>query len=134
MPELFEIISSILVLINWFFRIRNDPTVSKVLQSIWADPTSSEQKNWKKSSLPGQGHVYPLDSSSKAKHGPNNSQAPIWPPQISTAIRDANLELQEIHYNPRNVILEFKGVDSGETLWLQVCVFTDIYIYGLAEG
>lgn len=126
MPELFEIISSIMVLINWFFRVQDDPTVSKVLQSIWADPTGSEQKQFKKSSLPGQGHVYPLDSSSKAKCGSNSSQTPIWPPQILTPIQDAKLELQEIHYNPRNVILEFKGVDSGESLWLQVCISTDV--------
>jgi hypothetical protein len=70
MPELYELWAALLVLLKWFYSVKDDPKVSKLLQSLWADPTGSEQKNSKKSSLAGQGHIYSLNRSSKIKRGP----------------------------------------------------------------
>lgn len=120
MPEIYELWAILLIIFRWFNSVKDDSTVSKTLQDIWVDPTKKEQLNSKKSSLPGQGHVYPLKNTSNIKRGSQRSKSPVWPPQISTSIRDAKVELRAIHPNPRNVILEFKGVESGEQLWFQV--------------
>lgn len=129
MPEYAELVSSTLIARNWFQSVKSKPNYQDLkLQDIYVDATQKERDA--ESALENDasanpnilaGLPYALQPNSKIRRGPKSAQAPVYPPTIAGPIIEAHLTLKDIHFNPRNIIIEMVSKANGP-LWLQVRV------------
>lgn len=128
MPEIQELQASCFVLYSFLKWIRTYKGESEcMVQGLWADASQNEQLAATQKPTPSNaricsGLLHRLDASCKgSKFGMGEHRTRnIWPPDciwkdpklLQENIN--NLVLEGIHYDPRNVIMDFKSC------WLQV--------------
>ncbi|KAJ7136197.1 hypothetical protein C8R46DRAFT_1201332 [Mycena filopes] len=106
-----------------------------VLEGMFADATKSEANHPNAPPAVKDGLVYALDPSSTVKRGQNHHQNPIYPPQLRPTAQEpqppslSTLELQDISYTPRAVLLHFRGLSGGLFFMLQYLTHTSVQFY-----
>ncbi|KAF4606217.1 hypothetical protein EYR38_000266 [Pleurotus pulmonarius] len=110
---------------HWFDTKKN--TSKLLLRNIYIDATKSEQQRSQAHPLAKQGLPYPLAPGSKVKRGPRFAQGLVYPP-MACSIPDAAFRLVGVHFNPRNVLLQFNSSSLHEETagqwWMQVQMLT----------
>jgi hypothetical protein len=116
MPELAEGVMSG-TLVQAF--IQSYPAGTLKVKNLLADATDAESRTHPPGSKANLGHVYCLESSSKALRGSCGSQTPLYPPLYATApadkvipIAQRDMTLIEAETHPQNVLLKFRDGES----------------------
>ncbi|KAF9487356.1 hypothetical protein BDN71DRAFT_1594545 [Pleurotus eryngii] len=134
MPEYVELVASYHIAKTWFEGMQKAGQ-AVVLQDMYADTTDSEAANLKL--LPDRvrkGLPISIHAAYDLRRGNRSKQMPLFPEALQKAnygINDAKLELVDVHFHPRNLILQFRTLNKqlGEKmqssqLWMQVQMLT----------
>lgn len=127
MPEYNESLISLILLLLWMLWMILTGGSLEVL-NIWIDATDSEQTAFPVGHPAKMGHVYAINDTCNVVRGQRNSQHPIYPPMYSwsgVSLHDCGLQLQDVVFAARNVILNLGSV------WVQVnmnlCIGIQLY-------
>ncbi|KAJ7099989.1 hypothetical protein B0H15DRAFT_927592 [Mycena belliarum] len=106
--------------------VATQPDSCRIVKTIQADATQAEMPAHPAGSRASNGHVYVLESSSKALRGCTNAQTPLYPPLYSTTQKEPpvpisthGLVLVDAETHPRNVLLKFLD-NKGRVYWCQI--------------